>query len=205
MDPYMRPSQRRLYTARRPATPAQRALGLVTWLVVAWLLVQCYTKLAHPYWAHWTATSEQYRASLALTTNPASLCAGTGEEHLRLRVELKGHFVECDRAERVVASWPAWTAFGRLLDDFDFCPGGTCMQFRFDTLSSLGLLFMLLAGTLALVLVCAIAMFCRNAYSSLASKHDLPFAAFQVPVKSYPPIATHAYDFNAPMRPKKDD
>jgi hypothetical protein len=39
-------------------------------------------------------------------------------------------------------------------------------------------------------------MFCRNAYHSLAGKHDLPFAALGK--ATYPPPITYAYDFNAP-------
>lgn len=208
MEPYLRPSQRRRFEAA-PQSSTQRLLNgavrLIGIGVLLWLLVQCYTKLVRPYDAHWAATTAQYKASLALMTNPNSLCYGKDQEKLRLRVELKGHYDDCDKAERIVNSWPAWTAFGLLMDDFDFCPGGTCMQFHFDTLSSLGLLFMLLAATLALAVVCIIGAFCRNAYHSIAGKHDLPL--FSVPrigaPKSYPPTQTHAYDFNAPMRHSK--
>lgn len=208
MDSYMRPSQRRRFEPEPPSSTQRLINGAVrlAWIaVLAWLSVQCYTKLLRPYDVHWTATRDQYQASLALMTNPNSLCYGQDQAKLRLRVELKGHYDDCDVAARVVNSWPAWTAFGRLMDDFDFCPGGTCMQFHFDTLSSLGLLFMLLAATLALAVVCIIGAFCRNAYHSIAGKHDLPL--FSVPrigaPKPYPPTQTRAYDFNAPMRHTK--
>jgi hypothetical protein len=198
MDPYMRPSQRRRVAP--PRTWMQLFVSGAGWLVgaivIGWLLVQCYTKLLSPYWTHWTATSEMYREGVDTLMDPSSPCSGTTEEKLLLRIKLKGHFIDCAGAERAAQMWPAWAAFGRLMDDFDFCPGGTCIQFRFDTLSSLGLLFMLMVGVLALLLVCAVGMFCRNAYHSLAGKHDLPFAALGK--ATYPPPITHAYNFNAP-------
>lgn len=201
MDPYMRPSQRRraVEPATWPQTIANWAVWLVCGMLVAWVLAQCYTKLLSPYWVHWTATSEIYREAVDTLADTTSPCSGTAEEKLLLRIKLKGrHFIDCESAERSAQMWPAWAAFGRLMDDFDFCPGGTCIQFRFDTLSSLGLLFMLMAGTLALVLVCAIGMFCRNAYNSLAPKHDLPFAVLGK--TNYPPPITQPHDFNAARR-----
>lgn len=192
----MRPSQRRRQMP--PPTLAQQAVKWALRAAMLWLTAQFFTKIVFPYSDHWSAARDQYTAAVIATTDGDSLCNRGNADHLRLRVELKNHFVDCDGADRVLQSWPAWTAFGRLMDDFDFCPGGTCMQFQFDTLSSLGLLFMLLTGTLTLVLICTIGIFCRNAYGSIASKYDLP-----VGTTPYPPTGTHKYDFNAPMHHKK--
>lgn len=207
---YTRTKQR-----RAPQSTAACALWWLTVLIgavfVAWVGVQWYTKMLKPYNVYWCAALTHYNASYHYLHSEESMCADT-EAKRKFRLALKSHYDDCEAAERVVASWPAWTAFGRLMDDFEFCRGGTCISFEFSALNTLGLLFILITLALAAILVALIVYTCRSMYLSIAGKNDLPFRMHQPPpiilsdyglgnkqarLCEYPPH-THAYDFNAP-------
>ena len=209
--PYTRPSQRRAMrggsSTMHPVV--QWTLIVLGVLVVGWLAAQWHTKINKPYMQYWGDAVERYESSLIMLQSEESMC-GDSEAKRKFRLQVKSHYDQCETAERIVRSYPAWIAFGRLMDDFEFCPSGTCMQFDMDMLSMLGLLFVLFVTCLVLVLLCVVGYTCRWGYQYLASKHDLPLfvqaPAFQLPAchkqHEYPP-PTHAYDFNAPRG--KDD
>ena len=175
-------------------------------VVAAWAIVQLVVKVVLPYCDYWEAATEKHRAGVLAMTDPTSMCSIDNEHaKLQLRTRLKGHFVNCEEAELAASMWPWWTAFGRLADDFNFCPRGTCMQFHFTTLDGLGIVFLLLLASFALILLIIIASFCFNAYKSVAGKHDLPYGSYPLVCPqqtTYPP--TGAYNFNAPIA-RRDD
>lgn len=212
-DPYTRRAGRRAQPNKSATALRWLTIGIGA-LALCWLSVQWYTKLARPYNEYWHNAAVEYNASYTYLHGEQSFC-GDAEVQRKFRLQLKSHYDECDRAQRIVSSYPAWVAFGRLLDDFEFCPGGTCIRFEFSALNTLGLLFILFTVVLVMIMVAFIIFTCRWMYTSVAGKHDLPFGAQQpilfahgamktlAPACDYPPH-THAYDFNAQRRDKNE-
>jgi len=184
---------------------AKVAVVVATAAVVWWIGMQVVAKLGMPYFQYWNEELAIYDDKLQMLRSNTSFCGDTPEEQ-SFRSKVKTADQTCREAHRVVTSTPAWTAFARLVSDFNFCPDFICLKFKIDVLDALGIIFILLAVCTTIFTTLIVCWGCRSMYRYVASKGDLPFTGQplyhhqythqqQQQACIYPPT-TKAYDFN---------
>lgn len=152
----------------------QRALLYTAIATIAIFVgIQLFTKVYSPYMRHWTDCADLYNESLVQLNDPLSLCADT-DEHRRLRLKVKKNYDSCGRAQAVVDSMPFWMAFGRLMDDYDFCKD-SCFQLKLDPLSAIGIMFIVFVIGTVLLFVLILGAGFIYVYRQLEMKYELPY------------------------------
>jgi hypothetical protein len=182
---------------------------VATVVFVWWVGMQLFAKLGMPYFQYWNEETAIYIDKQQMLVSGTSFCGDTPEEQA-FRAKVKTADQTCREAHRVVTSVPAWTAFARLVSDFNFCPDFICLKFKIDVLDALGIILVLMTVSTTIVMTLIVCWGCRSMYRYVASKGDLPFAGQPLyhhhhqqiahqPATAYPP-ATKMYDFNRTSR-----